>query len=228
MKKFLLTVFVVLPLLAAAGAGAAWISSVSFREKVLLVGLASGVDEIQRASADALRDYPSTMSAVGLLAFVNLKYRAPLDTRGLEEAFNHPEDASEADLQRVTEMLALFECPPGAEHPVDPRRLSDADREGIVSCMRQKYELFEAERKRDAKVAERAFLSLCVLTGHDFGTYYEKTPGGYSWGSLSDDRWSRALARLNGWALETFAVDALGGDVQLIDWGRYGFGAEGG
>ena len=78
-------------------------------------------------------------------------------------------------------------------------------------CMREKYEIFEEEREREAKVAERGLLSLCNLTGHDFGTYYEKTGTGYSWGSLSDERWARALGQLNGWAFETFAVDALGG-----------------
>jgi hypothetical protein len=210
-KKILLILFVGMPLVAAIGAGVAWSSSVSFREKVLLVGLASGVDEIQRESANSLRDYPSTTSAVALLAFVNLKYRPPLDTRGLEEAFRHPERASDPERERVTKMLARLECPPGAEHPIDPRRLSDAERETIAACMREKYEVFEEEREKDAKVAERGLLSLCVLTGHDFGTYYEKTGTGYSWGSLSDERWGRALGRLNGWAFETFAVDAIGG-----------------
>jgi hypothetical protein len=210
-KKLLLILFVGMPLVAVIGAGVGWSSSVSFREKVLLVGLASGIDEVQSESAKALRDHPSTTAAVALLAFVNVKYRPPLDTRGLEQAFTHPERASEADRARVAEMLARFECPPGAEHPIDPRRLSEAERETIAACMREKYEIFEEEREKDAKVADRGLLSLCILTGHDFGTHYEKTGSGYSWGSLSDERWARALGRLNGWAFETFAVDAIGG-----------------
>jgi hypothetical protein len=56
-------------------------------------------------------------------------------------------------------------------------------------------------------------LSLCVLTGRDFGTYYEQEDHGHSWGSLSDDAWARSLDQLNGWAFETFGPEYLAGAV---------------
>ena len=84
------------------------------------------------------------------------------------------------------------------------------DREAIAACVAPKLELAQEERERDAKLAERAFLSLCVLTGHSFGTHYEETRGGFSWGSLSDSRWQLARNQLNAWAFETFGAESVG------------------
>ena len=60
------------------------------------------------------------------------------------------------------------------------------------------------QRKRDLELAERATLTLCLLTGQSFGTYFKLERYGYSWGSLSEDKWPTVLWQIDTWALRTF------------------------
>ena len=64
-------------------------------------------------------------------------------------------------------------------------------------------------RARDLALAERATETLCLLTGHSFGTYFKLEPYGHSWGSLNEDKWPSVLQHIDAWALETF------GDIHL-------------
>jgi hypothetical protein len=63
-----------------------------------------------------------------------------------------------------------------------------------------------AARERDLALAERAAETLCLLTGHSFGTYFKIEPYGHSWGSLSEGKWPVVLRHIDAWALQ-----ALGG-----------------
>jgi len=65
------------------------------------------------------------------------------------------------------------------------------------------------QRARDLELAERATETLCLLTGHSFGTYFKREPYGHSWGSLSEDRWPTVLRSIDFWALGTFGPGAL-------------------
>jgi len=72
-----------------------------------------------------------------------------------------------------------------------------------------------AVRKRDLKLAERATETLCLLTGQSFGTYFKLERYGYSWGSLSEDKWPAILRQVDAWALQT-----LGGiDLPILTLG---------
>ena len=64
-------------------------------------------------------------------------------------------------------------------------------------------------RVRDLELAERAALTLCLLTGQSFGTYFKLEPHGYSWGSLSEDRWPTVLLQIDTWALRTLGPGDL-------------------
>ena len=65
------------------------------------------------------------------------------------------------------------------------------------------------QRVRDLGLAERAAETLCLLTGHGFGTYFKLEPSGHSWGSLSEDRWPTVLRQIDAWALQTFGAGEL-------------------
>jgi len=65
------------------------------------------------------------------------------------------------------------------------------------------------QRLRDLKLAERATESLCLLTGQSFGTYFTLEKYGYSWGSLSEDKWPTVLWQVDTWALQAFATGEL-------------------
>ena len=65
------------------------------------------------------------------------------------------------------------------------------------------------QRKRDLELAERATLTLCLLTGQSFGTYFKLDRYGYSWGSLSEDKWPTVLWQIDTWALRTFGPSDL-------------------
>ena len=62
----------------------------------------------------------------------------------------------------------------------------------------------QERRERDLELAERATLTLCLLTGQTFGTYFRLEPHGHSWGSLSEDKWPGVLWQIDAWALKTF------------------------
>jgi hypothetical protein len=207
--KRLILVFVVLVLAGAAGVTGAWMGSPSFRELVLIAGLGSGVEEVQRASADALRDYPSERAALALIAFVNLVHQPPFDVSRWRETARDPATAPD---ELVTEMAAMLEgwgCLEANAGAEGFRRLDDGDRRAALDCADDAIRAADAVREERNEVAERGMLSLCILTGHDFGTYYEPGDHGYSWGSLSDDAWFRSLDALNGWAFETFGPEYL-------------------
>ena len=68
------------------------------------------------------------------------------------------------------------------------------------------------QRIRDLELAERATLTLCLLTGQSFGTYFKREPSGYSWGSLSEDKWPTVLWQIDTWAVQTFAT----GDLPML------------
>jgi hypothetical protein len=73
-------------------------------------------------------------------------------------------------------------------------------------------------RLRDLALAEWATETLCLLTGQSFGTYFELEKYGYSWGSLSEDKWPTVLRQIDAWALQT-----LGGvELPLLGSGMPG------
>jgi len=57
-----------------------------------------------------------------------------------------------------------------------------------------------AVRARDLKLAERATETLCLLSGHSFGTEFRKDERGHFRGSLAEDRWPGVLEEINLWA----------------------------
>src|SRR3989304_317313 len=59
------------------------------------------------------------------------------------------------------------------------------------------------QRKRDLELAERATLTLCLLTGQSFGDYFKLERYGYSWASRSADKWPTVLWQIDTWALRT-------------------------
>lgn len=65
------------------------------------------------------------------------------------------------------------------------------------------------QRIRDLKLAERATETLCLLTGQSFGTYFKLEKYGYSWGSLSEDKWPGVLWQIDSWATQIFATGDL-------------------
>lgn len=65
------------------------------------------------------------------------------------------------------------------------------------------------KRQADLALAERALETLCLLSGESFGTHFELTSSGHSWGSLDEERWGTALAQANLWAMNKFAGNAL-------------------
>ena len=73
-------------------------------------------------------------------------------------------------------------------------------------------------RVRDLALAERATETLCLLTGQSFGTYFKREPYGYSWGSLSEDKWPTVLRQVDAWALQTFGT----GELPLFNLGLPG------
>lgn len=58
-------------------------------------------------------------------------------------------------------------------------------------------------------LADRALETLCLLSGESFGTHFELTASGHSWGSLDGDDWARALPQVNMWAMSKLSGDAL-------------------
>ncbi len=65
------------------------------------------------------------------------------------------------------------------------------------------------QRVRDLELAERATETLCLLTGQSFETYFKREPYGYSWGSLSEDKWPTVLWNIDTWALDSFGPGEL-------------------
>lgn len=196
-------------LAGVSGGLAAWLSP-SFRELVLLAGLASGVEPVQSASAEALADHPSDRAALGLLAFVNLVYQPPIGTDDWEDLLEDPDAAPDARVAALMSWLERWACVPEETGVEGLRALSEADRRAAGTCAAGALRRHEAERLRKAEVAERGLLSLCILSGYAFGTYYEPNDwGGYTWGSLSDERWEIARAELNAWAFETFGREMV-------------------
>jgi hypothetical protein len=209
LRRLALGLLVAVALVGAAG-GLAWWLSPSARELALLLGLASGVHPVQRASAKALADSPTDRSAIALVAFVNLTYRPAIDASGWDAALRQPSEVSDLRLAQIVEWLERRGCLPPETGVQGLRRLSDAERVALRSCAEAALRRYEAQRERSVELAEQGLLSLCQLTGHAFGTYYEPNRwNGYSWGSLDDERWAIALSELNGWAYEMFGREWL-------------------
>lgn len=66
-----------------------------------------------------------------------------------------------------------------------------------------------AVRARDLALAERATETLCLLTGHSFGTYFRLERYGHSWGNLNEERWPGVLRQIDAWALQTLGAGEL-------------------
>jgi hypothetical protein len=208
LRRLAFALFGAAALAGAAGGVAAWLSP-TLRELALLAGLASGVRPIQAAAAEALADHPSDRAALGLVAFVNLLYRPPIDD-DWEEVLLEPDEAPDARVAALAARLESFGCLPDRTGAEGLRGLSEAGRRDAAGCAAEVLRRHEAERVRDAELAERGLLSLCILSGHAFGTYYEPNEwGGYTWGSLSDERWRVAIAELDAWAFETFGQEQV-------------------
>jgi hypothetical protein len=201
-----------LALAACGGAVASWHLSPGVRELVWIAGLVSGVDAIQQESARALRDYPSNRSALSLLAFVNLTFQPDLDASPWREAAAHPERVSDEELARQLERLIAWSCLEGDPRAPDLARYRGFDaehRRALLGCAESAIAALNEDRERDRKLAEEGVSSLCLLTGHAFGSYFEGDRRSYTWGSLSNERWPRVLGELDGWAVQTFGDDAL-------------------
>jgi hypothetical protein len=201
-----------LALAACGGAVALWHASPGARELVWIAGLVSGVDVIQRESARALRDYPSNRSALSLIAFVNLKFQPELDATPWREAAAHPERVSDEELEPLLARWISWECLDGDPRAPDAARyraLGEPQRRALLGCAERAIQALNEQGERSRKLAEVGVSSLCLLTGHAFGSYFEGDRRSYSWGSLSSERWPQVLRELNGWAAATFGAEAL-------------------
>ena len=58
------------------------------------------------------------------------------------------------------------------------------------------------DRTRDETVAHNALRSLCIVSDHDFGCHYARTPSGWTFGFPVEREWPEVVARVNAWALE--------------------------
>ncbi len=70
----------------------------------------------------------------------------------------------------------------------------------------------------DLALASDAVLSLCVITGQDFGTHFMPGDGAvkYSWSDVKEDDWGSVLYQIDGWAVKTFGEGKLGGLENLL------------
>jgi len=74
----------------------------------------------------------------------------------------------------------------------------------------------DREEEFEKKTAYLTLNSICLLTGHSFGSWFEKHDNGFSSGSLSDKQWSTVMTNVNLWSLQTFGADALGAMAGLL------------
>jgi hypothetical protein len=88
-----------------------------------------------------------------------------------------------------------------------PQRL--ASKESMLSLV-VFVNVKDKSTEKGQDVAERAMVSLILLSGQDFGTGFKGDPGNYTWGPPVDDEdWKKSLARVNAWAFETFGPELL-------------------
>jgi hypothetical protein len=182
----------ILGILSGAAGVTAWLLSPVFQERVLVLTLATGFSPLQEIGAKQLREYPSKTSAAALIAFVN--YYAPTKSK-LERLEGQIREIRYLLKDEELEVLKRGELE--AKLPLVEAELAAAQKE------------FEASLPRKRKLSNKGMESLCLLTGHAFGTYFEKTKSGYSWGGLAPKDWPEVLTELNTWALRTFGVEAL-------------------
>jgi hypothetical protein len=203
--------FVIGMLLAAlvASVGAStWKLSPTLRERVFLLGLASGVPVVQAGAARALEDYPTRATALALVAFVNWAHQPPIDLRRASHALARPDRATTEDLAWTLALLERASCLPEGSEPA-LAGISQGERRLLYECLEEKGDTWEQARRPRLELAGSGFRSLCTLTGQTFETRCQHHGGSASWGSLTDTQWSRALGSLNGWALQTFGGELL-------------------
>ena len=167
-----------------------WSFSPTFREKVLLGLLISGIPPLQRVVAKELKNYPTQLTAISLILFTNLKVSLSL-TRSQRE------------------QLAIERC----KEKQDESKI----------CWQKEFQNLENQeikkfkkRTRNNQLAEESLKSLCKLTGHSFGSFYEETKFGFSWGKISEKKWPSVLGDLNIWAARTFGPLVLNSMEKLI------------
>jgi hypothetical protein len=199
---------VLLTALVLGVAGSTWILSPTLRERVLLVGLVSGVPGVQAAAARALEDYPTRNAALALVAFVNWAHQPPIDLRRASTTLSTPDHSTAEDRSWTIALLELAKCLPDASKPaldeIDP-----AERRRLYECLEEKSRAWDQARRPRLELAGKGFRSLCALTGQTFETRCQHHGSSASWGSLTDAQWSHALGSLNGWALQTFGGEIL-------------------
>jgi hypothetical protein len=197
-------------LLAAlvAGIGATWTLSPTLRERVFLLGLASGVPVVQAGAARALEDYPTRSTALALVAFVHWAHQPPIDLRPASHTLATPDRATAEDRAWTLALLERSGClPQGSELALG--EIPQGERRRLYECLEEKSDAWEQARRPRLELAGSGFRSLCALTGQTFETQCRHYGSSASWGSLSDAQWSRALGSLNGWALQTLGGELL-------------------
>ena len=60
--------------------------------------------------------------------------------------------------------------------------------------------------RKGNELAKEALVSLCLMTGEDFGTNFEGNPYNFSWSPPSADSWDRAVYLINNWAFSKFGT----------------------
>jgi hypothetical protein len=198
----------VLAALVVGIAGSAWSLSPTLRERVLLLGLVTGIPAVQTASARALEDYPTHATALALVTFVNWAHEPPIDLQRASLTLAKPDRGSADDLVFTLALLERAGCVPEAAPPA-LAKLSRAERRQLYECLERKKKAWDELRRPRLELAGSGFRSLCTLTGQTFETRCRHHGGSSSWGSLTDAEWSRALGSLNGWALGTFGGEML-------------------
>jgi hypothetical protein len=194
--------------LAVGVGGSAWVLSPTLRERVLLIGLVSGVSGVQASAARALEDYPTRNAALALVTFVNWAHQPPIDLRRASYTLSRPDRSTTEDRSWTLALLEHAECLGEAPTPALDE-IPRAERRGLYECLEEKSGAWEQGRRRRLELAGSGFRSLCALTGQTFDTRCQHHGSSASWGSLTDAEWSRALGSLNGWALQAFGGEIL-------------------
>lgn len=188
--------------------GSSWMLSPTLRERVLLLGLVSGVSGVQAGAARALRDYPTRATALALVTFVNWAHQPPIDLRRASSTLARPDDSTREDRISTLALLDRAACLPRASDTA-LAEIPRAERRRLYECLEAKGRAWDEARRPRLELAGKGFRSLCALTGHTFETRCQHHGGSVSWGSMTDAEWSRALGSLNGWALQTFGGELL-------------------
>ena len=201
-------------MLLACGLAVTWKFSPSFREKVFIAGLANAVPPLQKLCAIELREYPTKLAAISLIIFANLHNPYRIDTeewRALvtrqivilaitNDAQRWPEKYSAEQLRKIQEKLPEFQ-----------KELREIEEKMDVI---KRAHAPQIKKKRE--VTEEALISLCYLSGHTFGSYFERSNWGHSWGSLDEQAWEGVMREINSWALVTLVPQAFSAITSLL------------